>query len=81
MLQRLRVWGLVRPATNGEAQSVAVEFHPPKTTAWRQLGTLPAEPSHGYVDGRVRFPGSGVMRLRWGDVASREVNVRRTRRR
>jgi hypothetical protein len=79
--QRLRVWGLVRPAANGQAQSVGVEFHTPKTTAWRQLGTLGAEPSHGYVDGRVRFPGSGVMRLRWGDVVSREVNVRRTRRR
>ncbi|HEY3021555.1 MAG TPA: hypothetical protein VGJ32_15265, partial [Solirubrobacteraceae bacterium] len=75
---RLRVWGLARCAPNGHAAAVAVEFRPRRSARWRALATLHADGGYGYVDGRVRFPGSGVMRLRWGDHTSREVSVRRT---
>jgi hypothetical protein len=77
--QRLRVWGMARAAPNGTAAPVAIEFHSRHSTAWRTLRTVTAEAAHGYLDTRVRFPGSGVMRLRWGSVASREISVRRRR--
>jgi hypothetical protein len=77
--QRLRVWGMARAAPNGTAVPVAIEFHSRHSKAWRTLRTVTAEPAHGYLDVRVRFPGSGVMRLRWGSVASREISVRRRR--
>jgi hypothetical protein len=79
--ENLRVWGMARCAPNDTAQEVGVEFHPLRSAAWRRVATLRAGGGYGYVDGRVRFPGSGVMRLRWGDHASREVSVRLTRRR
>jgi len=77
--QRLRVWGLVRPAPNGQAQQVRVEFKARRGKTWRTLRTMSSEPGRGYVDGRVRVPGTGAVRLHWGDLVSRVVNVRRQR--
>ena len=77
----LRVWGMARCAPNNSAQDVAVEFRSPRSARWRALATLHADGAYGYVDGHVRFPGTGVMRLRWGDHTSRAVSVRRTPRR
>jgi hypothetical protein len=77
--QTLRVWGMARSAPNGTAVPVAVEYHSRRSTKWRTLRTVTTEKGHGYLDTRVRFPGSGTMRLQWGDTVSREVSVRRTR--
>jgi hypothetical protein len=77
--QRLRVWGLARPAPNGQAQQVRVEFRAKHGKVWRTVRTMSSEPGRGYVDGRVRMPGTGSVRLHWGNVISRTVSVRRLR--
>jgi hypothetical protein len=77
--ERLRVWGLVRPAPNGQVQQVRVEFRATHGKTWRPVRTMSSEPGRGYLDGRVRVPGTGVVRLHWGDVVSRTVSVRRRR--
>jgi hypothetical protein len=58
---------------------VRVEFRAKRGKTWRAVRTMSSEPGRGYVDGRVRVPGTGVVRLHWGDVVSRAVNVRRQR--
>jgi hypothetical protein len=78
--ERVRVWGLIRPAANGTTQRATVEFRSRSAKTWRRVRTLTAEKGRGYVDARVRLPGTGRVRLRWGDVTSRNVNVRQTRR-
>ena len=60
---RLRVWGLVRVAPNGKAQKVSVEFRRRHSTKWRAIRTLTTEPGRGYVDSRVRIPGTGAVRF------------------
>src|SRR6185503_8313171 len=62
---RVRVWGLLRPAPNGTTQRAAVEFRSTRGKTWRTVRTLTAEKGRGYVDGRVRLPGTGRVRLRW----------------
>ena len=74
---RLRVWGLVRPAPSGTAQKVGVEFKARHGKKWRRVRTLTSDALRGYVDGRVKIPGTGSVRLRWGKVLSRTVTVTR----
>jgi len=74
--QRLRVWGLARPAPNGSAQKVAVQFKAKRGKKWRTVRTLKSVGT-GYVDGRVKMPGTGSVRLQWGGLTSRTVSVKR----
>jgi len=67
----LEVWGDARPAhfaqlDTGTPQTAQIEFQPGSTGAFTNLGppvniTNPA----GYFDVRVKFPGSGTVRLAW----------------
>ena len=75
--QRLRVWGLARTAPQGRRADVLVEFRSRRGRTWRKVRTLRTDGGKGYVDAKVRLPGTGFVRLRHGDVASREVSVRR----
>ena len=75
--QNLRVWGMVRPAPNGQAQKVAVQFLARHGKGWRTIRTMTSDSGRGYVDGRVRFPGTGLARLQWGRLTSRSVSVTR----
>lgn len=72
----VRVWGLVRSAP-AEVQRVALEFRPAGGSAWRRVAVLPSDARRGYVDRRVRLPGSGRVRLTWREQSSRSVSVRR----
>jgi hypothetical protein len=76
---RLKIWGLVRPAANGHAPTVAVQFRRRRSRVWHTLATRHATAARGYLNTTVRLPGSGAVRLLWGDLASRGVTVTRRR--
>ncbi len=63
----LRVWGMVRPALNGAAQSVSVEFRPGPSGAFQRLALVRTLSRPAYLDTRVRLNRSGQVRLSWRD--------------
>ena len=77
-----RVWGAARPAPNGSAQSVQVQFRGNARGAkWRTMKTARTRNARNYVDTRVRLSRSGTVRLRWrapngGVLFSRAAGVR-----
>jgi hypothetical protein len=79
---RFHLWGLVRPAPNGTAQRVAVQFARRRAgTPFRTVAGVTATNPRGFLDVRVRLPGTGRVRLAWTDAGgqtytSREVGVR-----
>ncbi|HEX2017250.1 MAG TPA: hypothetical protein VGN69_11190 [Solirubrobacteraceae bacterium] len=67
----IRVWGLLRAAPRNSPQRVAVQMSPGGRHAhWRTIATVTTRGPRGYVDARVRPPGSGLVRLRWTNPAS-----------
>jgi hypothetical protein len=74
--QRLRVWGLPRPAADGSRPRVRVEFRRAGTKRWRRLRTVRGDAGKGYVSASLRAPGTGRVRLRWSGLVSRSVPVR-----
>jgi hypothetical protein len=74
---RVRVWGLARPAANGTAPSFDIEFRRRGTRNWRKLATRAGSADRGYLDTRIRLPGTGLIRLRSGGAVSRAVSVGR----
>jgi hypothetical protein len=77
--ETLRVWGLVRPAANGEPQRVGIQFRRRGRKRWRTVRTVTSEGGRGYVDARVRVGARGAIRLAWRDFRSRRVRVKRVR--
>jgi hypothetical protein len=74
----VRVWGLVRTAPNGQAQQVVVQFkRRGKHRKFRNIAVRATEASHGYVDTRVRVPGSGLLRLAWQPPGARKASYSR----
>jgi hypothetical protein len=77
-----RVWGGARPAPNGSAQSLQVQYRRSVRGAkWRTLKTVKTRNARGYVDTRVRISRTGTVRLRWaapggGVLFSRAAGVR-----
>jgi hypothetical protein len=65
----LEVWGCVRPARyaipdTGQPQTAQIQFAPSSSGPFRTVATETiADPDNCYFDVRVRFPGSGVVRL------------------
>jgi hypothetical protein len=69
----LEVWGCVRPARyaildTGQAQTATIEFAPGRgsnsTGAYAPVATVTvSDPNNCYFDLRLRFPGSGTIRL------------------
>ncbi|MCW2991007.1 MAG: hypothetical protein JWM73_1601, partial [Solirubrobacterales bacterium] len=71
----VRVWGLVRPAANGTAPAVRIQFRATGAKRYRTLATRNASAARGYLYERVRVPGSGRIRLAWEGRLSRSVMV------
>lgn len=71
---RLLVWGFLRPARSGPEQVVTVEFRAAGSSAWATIAI--ARTRNRIVAPRVAFPRSGVVRLAWNGLRSREVAVR-----
>ena len=66
----LEVWGCVRPAdtvlrARHTPQRVAVQFAAGGSRSFRTIETVALTDPHDYFDVKVRFPGSGAVRLRW----------------
>ena len=71
-----RVWGAARPAPNGSAQKVEVQFRSfARRARWRTVKTVTTRTLRNYVDTRVRFTRSGVVRLAWRGMTSRPAPV------
>jgi hypothetical protein len=73
---RIRVWGMARPAPNGTAPDISVQFRRNGAKAYRTIATRRGSADRGYLYTRVRLPGSGRIRLNWGGQVSRSVSVR-----
>ncbi|MCU1500162.1 MAG: hypothetical protein JWM47_4115, partial [Acidimicrobiales bacterium] len=69
------VWGLVRPAPNGTAPAVTIEFRRNGAKRYATLATPKASAARGYVYTKVRVPGSGRIRLNFGGQFSRSLRV------
>jgi hypothetical protein len=72
---KLRVWGLIRPAANGTAPTVAIQWRGGSSAKWRTIATRAGSAARGYVWSSVRMPGTGTVRLLWSGQASRSVRV------
>jgi hypothetical protein len=72
---RVRVWGLIRPATNGSAPEVKIQFRRTGSKRYRTLATRQASEARGYLYEKLRIPGSGRVRLAWDGQVSRSVMV------
>jgi hypothetical protein len=73
-----RVWGGVRPAPAGSAQTVDVIFRTRRGRAFRLVRRVRTTSLRNYVDTRVRLTRSGLLRLRWRNPATGEVDLSRT---
>jgi hypothetical protein len=71
--RRLRVWGFVRLAPYGAAETVQVQLRRQHGRAFRTIATVPTDGRRGYVDARVRIPASGSLRLAWTRPGARQV--------
>jgi hypothetical protein len=71
-----RVWGAARPAPNASQQTVEVQFKSfARGADWRTVKRVTTRSLRNYVDTRVRFSRSGVVRLRWNGLVSRPAPV------
>lgn len=71
-----RVWGVVRPARNGSAQTVLIQFKPKfGGSGYRTIKTLPIQNLRNVVDTHVRLLSSGTLRLRWRSINSRAQSI------
>jgi hypothetical protein len=66
----LEVWGDARPAPFAKldtktAQTAQIQFQRGSTGAFTTLSTVNITNPSGYFDVRVKFPGSGTVRLAW----------------
>lgn len=64
----LEVWGAVRPANfaradTGQAQYAYVQFN--SGSGWRTVRSVRITNARGYFDVRIKFPGSGQVRIAW----------------
>jgi len=70
---KLRVWGLVRPAPHGAAVSVAIQFRPGTTGAFKRIATARTKSHPAYLDTHVSLTRSGQLRLAWRDPTTHAV--------
>jgi hypothetical protein len=72
---RMRVWALVRPAPDGQAPTVQIQFRARGSRKWRTIGTRTGSAARGYVWTTVLARGHGSVRIVWSGQASRSVGV------
>jgi hypothetical protein len=80
---RFRVWGLLRPGARLRVSQATVQFRATGAASYAAVATLGTVGTRGYVDGTVRLPSAGRVRLAFRDPAtgqqsfSRSIVVRR----
>lgn len=79
--RRLRVFGQLRTAPDGEAQQAEVQFRRRGSKSWGTVAKVPVQNQRAILDTFVRARRSGSYRIVWnGKAASRGVAVRVSRR-
>ncbi len=73
--QQLRVWGLVRPATNNERTRVEIQVRTRKGK-YRRAKTVVASSGRAYVDTKLTPRSSGAVRLVWTDDTGQKLTSR-----
>jgi hypothetical protein len=74
--ERLRLWGFVRAAPNGESQRVQLEHRAPGTGGWVAAGApVDVHDPRGYFEVEPADPRSGSWRFVWRGMASNAVGV------
>lgn len=73
--RHLRVWALVRPAPNGQAPTVQIQFRARGSRRWRTIASPAGSAPRGYVWTTVAAQGKGAIRVVWNGQASRTVGV------
>jgi hypothetical protein len=77
----LEVWGCARPARyaildTGQPQTAEIQFAPSSSGPFRTLATESiADPDNCYFDVRVKFPGSGLVRLAYTYPSAPSVSM------
>lgn len=74
----LRVWGMVRPAAGGAAQSVAIQFRAGHSGAFKRIATTRTRSHPAYLDTHVKLTRSGQLRLGWRNPTTHVVYYSRT---
>jgi hypothetical protein len=79
---RVPIWGQVRPAVDGTAQAVLIQWRS-RRGHFRTVATVtvPASSPEGYFTTSIRAPGTGYLRFAWrypggALIASRNVAIR-----
>jgi hypothetical protein len=75
---RLRVWGFVRLAPYGTAQTAQIQYEPRGGRSFQTIANATTDHAREYLDVRIAVPGSGSIRLSWTDPANKAVIVSRT---
>ncbi|MCW3038746.1 MAG: hypothetical protein JWM31_651 [Solirubrobacterales bacterium] len=75
---RLRVWGLVRPASRLGRQTVRVQLRRTGAKGYKTLLSTRTRSGRGVVDKQVRIPAAGTVRLAWIDPRTKKPVLSRT---
>ena len=68
------VYGQVRPADNGTAQTVDIQVAPRAGAAFKTVQTVPVTSANGIFTASVPNSG-GLWRLTWNGITSRQAEV------
>lgn len=60
----VRVWGMLRPATNGTRQMAEIQWRPVHG-GYRMIATVTTTSPSGILEKTVQVPGAGAVRLAW----------------
>ena len=72
---RMRVWGLVRPATNNKRTRVEIQLRTRKGS-YKRAKTVTASRGRAYVDTKLTPRSSGAVRLVWKDGTGQKLTSR-----
>lgn len=74
--RKVRVFGQLRPAADGQRLTAQIQFRPVKSRAWSTVATVTVGNARGFLDTLVTATRSGSYRIAWsGNGASRAVAV------
>ena len=75
--RRVRIFGQLRPAADGQRLTAAIQFRARGARSWRQVARVTVGNARGFLDTSVKARRSGSYQIAWaGGGASRAVAVR-----
>jgi hypothetical protein len=73
---RVRIWGLLRPATAGQPAAASIDYRPAGSKTWTSLRTVTVTSRRHYVWTTANVPRSGHLRIASDGHTSRAAYVR-----